>query len=121
MRDEDLEQPFTEEESMLDETTPIAPEQFSNPPDPTGGNFNYQCPACGGKFRSWDHDNPAVATSANDTGEKRCPFCHVKAGYFGEHSELREENRRLREELEEAEQQIENLQEALEEVEAKFE
>ena len=123
MQDKDLERPFDDrEESLLDESNPIKSENFSVTHETRGGaSFNYQCPQCGGKFRSWSHDNPAVATSPEDTGDKRCPFCHVKAGDFGDHSNLRKENERLRKELEEAERQIENLQEALEEIEAKFE
>ena len=79
-------------------------------------NFNYCCPSCGGMFGSWDHDIPEVATSADDTGPKRCPFCHTVAGEFGEESDLAEENERLRIDLEAAEEQIVQLQEALEEV-----
>ena len=97
-----------EEETIVEEPTTLTTR--------TTGNFNYCCPSCGGMFGSWDHDVPEVDTSADDTGPKRCPFCHTVAGEFGEESDLAEENERLRTDLEAAEEQIVQLQEALEEV-----
>ena len=100
----------------MDEEEPIVEEPTTTPTTRTTGNFNYYCPSCGGMFGSWDHDIPEVATSADDTGQKRCPFCHTVAGEFGEEYDLAEENERLRTDLEAAEEQIVQLQEALEEV-----
>ena len=116
MKDDEF-RPMT---SVMEETEAMGewPGVESQPTQET--SFRFQCPQCGGKFRSWAHDNPATATSTEDTGKKRCPFCHVTAGEFGESNDLKEENERLREELAEAETQIEQLQEALEQVQEKF-
>ena len=112
-----LDEDVTEDVKEVDEepvTEPTAPAR-------TTGNFNYCCPSCGGMFASWDHDIPNVATSADDTAPKQCPFCHTTAGEFGEESDLAEENEQLRSELDAAEEQIVQLQEALEEVQGAIE
>lgn len=69
-------------------------------------NLNYECPECGGRFRSWE--NHGISTTQ---GSKRCPFCHMEKGEYGsdEYQELREENREL-------EEQVESLKEKLEEI-----
>jgi DNA-directed RNA polymerase subunit RPC12/RpoP len=85
-------------------------------------NLSYKCPICGGMFRYFDTDN--------DNETKRCPFCHVEAGSFGEDNtgtgdeemeSIEEENDRLREELDRAEDRIDQLTEALEEIEEMME
>ena len=85
-------------------------------------SLSYKCPICGGMFRYFDNDGVG--------GPKRCPFCHVEAGEFGEDDtddggekteSIEEENDRLREELQRAEDRIDQLTEALEEVEEMME
>lgn len=73
-------------------------------------NLNYECPECGGRFNSWDSGLP------RDDYDKRCPFCHVPAGEFGDddREELREENERLKEQIEELQSRVEYLQGAFE-------
>lgn len=86
-------------------------------------NINFICPECGGQFSSWEVFN-------ND--ERRCPFCHIRAGEFGDDNNnddndqneleeqlqsLQEENKALQAEIEQKEQELQDAEETIEKLE----
>lgn len=89
---------------------PYDPTKNMVPQNNTSNNINYECPACGGRFRTWED------SGSYTDGEERCPFCYTPKGEHGgdQVQKLREEKRELEENVRELEEKLEEIFELFE-------